>query len=147
MTHAADFSSHDRWPLSRILHFLLAGAFAGLMIDIRGEHVDAVREHSIAWLPIIYSGVMAIGCGASFAIWNSTIRRVMIPLFAVALFIGGLGFYLHNHGDLIQVIKTSVSAWTDPKASHSDEPPQFAPLAFAGLGVIGIVASLKRFNS
>jgi hypothetical protein len=43
--------------------------------------------------------------------------------------------------------KTSVSAWTDPKMNHSDGPPQVAPLAFAGLGVLGVLASLKRFNS
>jgi hypothetical protein len=44
------------------------------------------------------------------------------------------------------VIRASVNAWIDPKMSHSDDPPQVAPLAFAGLGVMGILASLKRFN-
>jgi hypothetical protein len=124
----------------------LAGAFAGLMADIRVEHVDAVREHSVAWMPIIYAGFMTIACGIAFVLWNKTLRLIMIPLFLLAMFIGGLGFYLHNHGNLKAVIKTTASAWTDPTMNHSDEPPQFAPLAFAGLGAIGVLASLKRFN-
>ena len=60
---------------------------------------------------------------------------------------GGVLVYFHNHGDFKEVIKTSARAWTDPTMNHSDGPPQTAPLAFAGLGLIGILASLKRFNS
>jgi hypothetical protein len=147
MIKAAGSSSHDRWPLARVFILILAGAFAGLKVDIRVEHVDVARERSVAWLPIIYSGFMTIACSAAFVFWNKTARLIMILLFLVALVIGGLGFYLHNHGDLKQVIRTSVSAWTDPKMNHSDAPPQVAPLAFSGLRVIGILASLKRFNS
>jgi len=146
MNEAADIVPHDRWPLARLLIFILAGAFAGLMVDIRVEHVDVVREHSVAWMPILYSGFMTIACSVAFVVWNTTTRRIMTLLFLLALGIGSLGFYLHNHGDLKKVIKTSASAWTDPKMEHSDEPPQFAPLAFAGLGTLGILASLKRFN-
>jgi len=45
------------------------------------------------------------------------------------------------------VAKSEINAWTDPTMTHGDDPPQVAPLAFGGLGVIGIVASLGRFNS
>jgi predicted outer membrane lipoprotein len=146
MNTAPASSPQHRWPFARILILLLAGAFAGLMVDIRVEHVDVVRERSVAWVPIIYSGFMTIACLAAFVFWNKTIRRIMLPLFLSALVIGGLGFYLHNHGNLKQVLKTSADAWTDPKMNHSDEPPQVAPLAFAGLGVIGMLASIERFN-
>jgi hypothetical protein len=80
-----DSRSHpDRWPLTRVLVFLLANAFAGLAMEIRVEHVDAVHEQGVAW--------------------------------------------------------------TNPTMNHSDGPPQMAPLAFGGLGMIGILTSLRRFN-
>jgi hypothetical protein len=141
-----DFPSHDRWPLARFLILILAAAFAGLMIDIRVEHVDIVRERSIGWLPIIYSGFMMIACLIAFFVWNKTARLAMLPLFLLALVVGSMGFYFHNHGDFKKVATTSTRAWTDPKMKHSHAPPPLAPLAFAGLGVIGIFASLKRFN-
>jgi hypothetical protein len=147
MNSQAASAPHDRWPLARVLILLLGGAFLGLLVDIRVEHVDVVRERSIAWLPIIYSGIMAIACHVAFVLWNKNTRVVMRLLFVLALVIGGMGFYFHNHGDLKKVILTSVHAWTDPEMNHSDDPPQVAPLAFAGLGVIGILGSLKRFNS
>jgi hypothetical protein len=147
MTTAGVSAYINRLPLSRVLILLLAGGFAGLMMDIRVEHVDAVRERSIAWLPIIYSGVMAIACGAGFVFWSKTARLILMPLFLLAFIIGGMGFYFHNEGNLKEVLKNSVNAWTDPTMDHPDGPPQVAPLSFAGLGMIGILASLKRFNS
>jgi hypothetical protein len=126
---------------------MLAGAFAGLMMDIRVEHVDVVRERSIAWLPIIFSGFMTIACGIGAMAWTERARRIMLLLFPAAIVVGGIGFYLHNHGHLTHVIQSSLRAWTDPQMNHSDAPPQVAPLAFVGLGVIGMLASLRRFNS
>ena len=147
MNAPANSAPLDRLSLARVLVLLLGGAFVGLMVDIRVEHVDVVRERSIAWLPIIYSGFMAIACHVAFVLWNKSTRLAMRLLFLLALVLGGMGFYFHNHGNLKKVILTSIHAWTDPKMNHSDAPPQVAPLAFAGLGVIGILASLKRFNS
>jgi hypothetical protein len=126
------------------LILILATAFAGLVIDLRVEHVDVVREHTIGWLPIIYSMFMALACLVATILWNRIIRLIMLCLFVVALIVGGLGFYLHNHGNIEKVITTSIAAWTDPKLKHSHAPPQLAPLAFAGLGLIGIAASIKR---
>lgn len=136
----------ERWPLTRILIFLLSNGFIGLAIDIRVEHVDVVHERAISWLPIIYSCVMAIACLAAVAFWNRIARLLMVPLFLLAFFVGGMGFYLHNHGHLQRVIKNSARAWTDPDMTRSDAPPQIAPLAFGGLGGIGILACLRRFN-
>jgi hypothetical protein len=90
---------------------------------------------------------MAVACLATFVYWNKTARLLMLPLFLLAFIIGGMGFYFHNHGNLREVVKSSVNAWADPKMNHPDGPPQVAPLAFGGLGVIGILASLRRFNS
>jgi hypothetical protein len=146
-TARTDARSETRWPVTRVLIFLLANGFVGLAMDIRVEHVDVVHDHAIAWLPIIYSCAMALVCLTAVAVWNGIMRRLMLPLFLLSFVIGGIGFYFHNHGHLQRVIRNSVRAWTDPYMSHSDAPPQMAPLAFGGLGMIGILASLRRFNS
>ena len=140
-------SHADRWLLTRVLVFLLANGFLGLAIDIRVEHVDVVHEHAIAWVPIVYSCVMSVACLAAFVFWTRTLRLVMLPLFLAAFLVGGTGFYLHNHGNLGKVIHSSIGAWTDANMDRSDGPPQTAPLAFVGLGVIGILTSLRRYNA
>ena len=135
-----------RWPLPRLLVLILGGGFAGLMVDIRVEHVEVVHDHSIAWLPIVYSGLMFLVCTSAALVWNGMARRILLACFSVAFAVGGLGFYFHNHGHVTRFILTSIAAWTDPKMELSAGPPQSAPMAFAGLGLIGILASLKRFN-
>src|SRR5580700_1905808 len=86
------------FPLARVLMLILAGAFIGLMVDLRVEHVDVVHSHSIAWLPIIYSAFMTVACLVAFVIWNKTARLIMLPLFLLAFIVGGMGFYFHNDG-------------------------------------------------
>ncbi|HEX4797408.1 MAG TPA: hypothetical protein VH370_26675 [Humisphaera sp.] len=135
-----------RWSLPRVLMLLLGGAFVGLMMDIRVEHVDVVHRRSVAWLPILYCGLMAVASVGATFVWNSRARRLMIVLFLLAFLVGGTGFFLHNQGHIGEAITGPVHAWIDPKMSHSDSPPQLAPLSFAGLGMIGILASLRRFN-
>jgi hypothetical protein len=146
MSTTIDSTPRDHFPLARVLILILAGAFAGLMSDIRVEHVEAVHDHTVAWLPIAYSAFMTVACAIAFIFWNKTARRIMIPLFLLAFIVGGLGFYFHNHGHIVDVIKDSMNAWTDPSMTHPDGPPEVAPLSFTGLGLLGILASLKRFN-
>src|SRR5450432_1282496 len=104
MMKVPGYLSQDRWPLARVLMLLLMGGFAGLMMDIRVEHVDVVRERSIAWMPIIYSGIMAIACFAACIFWWKTPRMCLLLVFSTALVVGGMGFYFHNHGDFMKVI-------------------------------------------
>ncbi len=138
--------SSTRWPLARILIFVLAGAFVGLMADIRVEHVEMVHENRIAWTPIVYSAIMAVFCLFSALFWNRSSRLLMRMLFLAGFIVGGLGFYFHNRPDFARVLTSEIHAWTDPQMAHPDGPPQTAPLSFAGLGLVGFLATLKRFN-
>ena len=135
-----------RWSLARILVLVLAAAFLGLLVDIRVEHVDVVRETLLAWTPIVYCAAMAIACGVAVIIWNAKARLILRILFGLALIVGILGFYLHNQGHLGRVFTASIQAWTDPQMKRLRGPPQTAPLSLAGLGLLGVLATLKRFN-
>ena len=126
---------------------LLAGMFFGLMMDVRVEHVDVVREKTVAWLPIIFSAVMTFACMAAFVVWNRVMRWVMIPLFVASIAIGITGVYLHSHGHLQRVFQTSMRAWTDAEMGHSDGPPLTAPMALAGFGVLGTLICIDRSSS
>jgi hypothetical protein len=125
---------------------VLAGAFATVMMDVRLEHVDVVHRRSVGWMPIACGGFMTAACLCAFTWWTTRARRALIPLFALAMCIGGAGFYFHNGGNVRRVVADTLGAWVDREMTHSDDPPQLAPLAFCGLGAIGILASLGRFN-
>ncbi len=132
--------------LGRILMIALAGGFAGLMMDIRVEHVEAVHENRIAWVPIFYSAFMAVASTIAFVGWTRRSRIVISCFFLLAVGVGAIGFYFHNNGNVKKVITNSIRAWVDPKMEHSEGPPMVAPLAFVGLGMIGTLAALHSLS-
>ncbi len=133
------------WSLNRLLVLILTAGFALLVVDLRSEHVDVVRRHWTAWIPIVYSGVMVAVCAAGLAAWERSGRPMLLAAFASAFVVGGLGFWFHNHGHLISAVITVLDAWVLP-LHHEKGPPQLAPLSFAGLGLLGVLACLRRFQ-
>ena len=139
-------SSPQSWPPGRILTLVLIPAFLGLASDLRIEHVEVVSMDSVAWIPIIYSLIMAMVCLLAVLLWRRAARLALLPLFLAALIVGGLGMYKHNRHHPDRILSDSTRAWTDPAMKHPDAPPHTAPLAFAALGLLGVLATLKRFN-
>ena len=133
------------WTLNKVVVLVLIAAFATLVVDLRDEHVDVVRHHWQAWIPIAYSGVMVVLGATALAGWERGGRQALLIAFAAAFIVGGLGFWFHNHGDLVSGMLTVLSAWTKP-LHHEDVPPPLAPLSFAGLGLLGTLACAHRFQ-
>jgi hypothetical protein len=133
------------WTLNKVLVLVLSAGFALLVVDLRYEHVGAVRHYWQAWIPIVYSGVMVVLGAAGLAGWERGGRQALLIAFANAFLVGGLGFWLHNNGDVVSGVLTVLSAWTAP-LHHEDVPPPLAPLSFAGLGLLGTLACGRRFS-
>ena len=133
------------WTLNKILVLLLTGTFLGLAGDLRYEHVDQVRNHWTAWIPIVYSGAMVVIGLLGLLRWDRHGREVLFYAFACSLVVGLLGFWLHNQGDLIRNLETVLDAWTRLE-HHTDTPPTLAPFAFCCLGVLGMLACAARFQ-
>jgi hypothetical protein len=133
------------WTLNKVIVLVLIAGFAMLVVDLRSEHVDAVRRNWRAWIPIAYSGVMVVLGAAALAGWERGGRPALLVAFAVAFIVGGLGFWFHNGGHPVAGLITVLSAWTKP-LHHADVPPPLAPLSFAGLGLLGTLACARRFQ-
>lgn len=133
------------WTLNRILVLLLAATLVGLAIDLRYEHVDKVRRLWEAWIPIVYSGVMAVACVILLIWWKRGSRLVVFWGFALSVVVGGVGFWLHNRGHLEASIQALAEAWTRAE-HHSDRPPSLAPFFFCLVGVLGMLACANRFQ-
>src|SRR5262249_10563760 len=117
--------------------------------------------HRIAWAPIVYSGVMVVAGVVGLLTWEWGGRRGMFWGFALGLVIGPVGFSYHNHGHPVRGVEQALAAWEKPvggssggeKASesgaegeHASAPPTLAPLAFAGLGMLGMLACSRRLQ-
>jgi hypothetical protein len=133
------------WTLNKIIVLILLGGFAALVVDLRFEHVDVARHNWQAWIPIIYSAVMFLPGAAALVGWERGGRQTLMIAFAAAFIVGGLGFWFHSKGHPVSAVITVLSAWTQP-LHHRNVPPPLAPLSFAGLGLLGMLACAARFQ-
>jgi hypothetical protein len=138
-------SLRSAWTLNRIIVLLLAGTLFGLTIDLRYEHVDKLQRFWEAWIPIVYSGVMAIGCVILLFRWGRGLRLVLFWGFTLSQVVGGLGFWLHNRGHFVASLRALAEAWTRAER-HADRPPSLAPFLFCLLGILGMLACGTHFQ-
>jgi len=140
------------WSLNRIIVLLLLGGLTGLLIDIRWEHRVELARQWETWIPLVYVSLMLIAGIVGLYRWNSWGRRVLQMGFSLALIVGALGVWFHSKGDPVGNFRRVLSAWTLPLGSTGgvevgSRPPEMAPLAFVGLGLIGFLQCSSRFRS
>jgi hypothetical protein len=83
--------------------------------------------------------------------WDSWGRRVLQVGFSVCLIVGVLGTWFHSKGDPVGSFRRVLTAWTVPLGTNGgvkigSTPPELAPLAFAGLGLLALLACATRFQ-
>ncbi len=137
--------ARNSWTLNKVLVLLLTAGFLALVVDLRSEHVDVVRHHWTAWIPVVYSGIMVVLGALGLATWARGGRQMLTVAFAAGFVVGALGFWFHNDGHLISAVSTVLAAWVRP-LHHEDVPPQLAPLAFLAMGLLGMLACARRFQ-
>src|SRR5258707_1582944 len=134
---------------SKLMVVGLLAALSLLLVEIRFEHRAALGESWQSWIPLFYSGgVVALGAGG-LARWHRGERQVLQVGFAVAFLIGLLGLWFHSDGHPLSGAVQVLAAWTlRPGAMGGiklGSPPVLAPLAFVGLGSMGVLACSWRF--
>jgi hypothetical protein len=135
----------------RIAAALLGGA-AFLLLEVRFEHREVLGETWRGWIPLSCAALLiAVGVPAWFA-WASKGRKLLMALFSLSIATGLLGAWFHSGGRPFRSAARVVSAWALPPGQDGGEkpgaaPPLLAPLAFSGLGVLGLLACAGRGSS
>ncbi len=146
------------WTLNRVLGAFIAAAFGFLFVDVRYEH-RLLSGSTVTVLPILYAAGAACASLASLAFWHRGGRQLLAILSVLSVLLGVAGVWYHTEGNLRHLAQ--VVAPAAPPAAEQDEEaralalmaaaetpsrPLVAPLAFAGVGFLGILATLRRFE-
>ena len=131
----------------RVVAAVLGGA-AFLLAEVRFEHREVLGETWRAWLPLLYAALLLFGGGAALLRWQRGGRRVLAALFALGFVVGALGIWFHSAGHPVSHVLQVLSAWRLPPGRDGgikigSQPPAFAPVAFWGLGSIGLIACCR----
>ena len=142
MFKANPWSAVDR---DRRIAAALLGGVALLLSELRFEHREVLGETWRAWIPLIYTAVTLLGGFVALIRWEGAGRRVLSVLFGLGLAVGLLGLWFHTGGHLLTALRSVLFAWLVPPGQDGgikmgSQPPALAPLAFCGLGALGLLA-------
>ena len=127
---------HGRFE--RSLSALTAGAAVVTGIEIFLEHDRASFGNSMMWVPVALSPVAAVaGIGGVF---SRRVAKTALPMVSAVVVANGLqGTYLHLRG-----IGQRPGGWAQARYNVEMGPPLFAPMLFAVVGAMGLLASVLR---
>jgi Na+/melibiose symporter-like transporter len=135
--------------LQRLLLLTLTGGFLIMLLEIRFQHSVVMGEKWQSWIPVIYLMTLLVLVPLGMIFFRRFGRNLLIILFSGLAMIGIFGFWFHSKNKPVQavlhVIATDLAQPGHIKISNEDEetnPPLLAPLSLAGLGTIGVLASL-----
>src|SRR5262249_16118125 len=127
----------------RLAAFLVGGA-AFLLLELRFEHREVLGETWRSWIPLAYCGLTLLAGGLALLRWHTWGRRVLGALFAAGIAVGVLGFWFHTDGHVLGGIREMLGPWRIPLGQDGgnkmgSQPPALAPLAFCGIGALGLL--------
>ncbi len=127
---------HGRFE--RSLSALTAGAALVAGAEIFLEHDRASFGNKMMWVPVALTPVVAAaGLGGVF---SRRIAKTVLPLASAAAVANGLqGTYLHLRG-----IAQRPGGWRFARYNIEMGPPLFAPMLFAMVGGMGLLAAVLR---
>ncbi len=134
----------NNFSLNRLLVLFTALGFAFLWIDTTLEHWDVLKDEVMAYIPFIFS-VIGLLLGASAAImWKEKLIRFFQIFLFVSFIVAGTGVYFHLEDEEDEINLTVEER--EHEANEKDKPIM-APLAFAGLAVVGLLGTKRKWEA
>ncbi|HEX4385737.1 MAG TPA: hypothetical protein VH083_22410 [Myxococcales bacterium] len=132
----------------RLLLSILLGGLAMLVVELRFEHREALGETWHAWIPLAYAAATLLAGAVTLLVWSPGWRRALAVLFAAGVAVGLGGLWFHSGGHPIHNVLGVLAVWRLPPGQVGaikigSQPPALAPLAFCGLGTLGLLACYK----
>jgi hypothetical protein len=132
----------------KIAGALLSGA-AFLLVEVRFEHREVLGETWRGWIPLTCAALLIAAGVPAWLAWGRRSRKLLTVLFAITAAVGLLGAWFHSGGRPDRAVARVVSAWALAPGQNGGEkpgsaPPVLAPLAFSGLGLLGLLVCARR---
>lgn len=128
----------------------ISGGFLFLLFETRFEHRAVLTGDWQPWIPIIMSGAMVLLLPLAGVFCAGGGKRMLTIVYSLTVALGVLGVYFHSEGHFFERLAELVKVWLvnveDGAKIASPHPPLLAPLAFVGLGLLGLFSIFDTFK-
>lgn len=125
----------DGWDADRVILLLSAVMYAGIWIQVSLYHWAGAFAMRAMWGPVLYTPIAVGGAVAAAVDRTDPWGWVGAGLLVVAVVDGAYGFYRHMKG-----IRSQIGGLS--KRNLLSGPPPILPVAYALIGVVGLVGLL-----
>jgi hypothetical protein len=132
------------FTLNRLLVLITTIGFAFLLADTTIEHWPIFNQELMAFIPLIFSIVGILLGIFTMVKWKEKLIYWFQVLLLVSTIVGAAGLYFH-----IEPFEeeTNLTADEIEHEANEKEKPLFAPLSFAGLAVIGLLGTMRKWEA
>ena len=129
------------YSLNRLLAIVVALGSLFLMIETMIEHWGVLSQEPVAFIPITGGLFGFLVAAVTIIRWNEKSIRVLhyLLLGFLVVSIGGLYFHIAEEDE------ADMTEETREHESKEKEKPLLAPLSFAGLAVVGLLGTSRRW--
>jgi len=132
------------FTLNRLLVLTASAGFAFLLADTIIEHFNTFTQETMSFIPPIFSLIGFITGVITVLNWKPELVRFMHIIFFAAFIIAAAGLYFHIVEEMSEVNLTTEEQLHE---ANEKEKPLLAPLAFAGVGVMGLLGTYRKWNA
>ena len=143
--HSKENKMKNTLSINRLIVIIATAGFLFLLVDTILEHLDAFKDEALAYVPVVFSIVGLVVAGVAAFRWDEMWIKLLHWCFIAAFAVGVVGVYLHVAGQFESEEERIAEHGESKKEEKA--PPPLAPLAFAGLGAVGMLGTLRKWQA
>jgi hypothetical protein len=132
------------FSLNRMIVLVTTLGFAVLLLDITIEHWEIMIDEIWVYVPIVFSIVIIVLGIITTVKWKEKNIRLFQVFLVLSFLIAGSGLFFHLEDE-----EDEPNPKTQEREHEENEKdkPIIAPFAFAGLAVIGLLGTSRKWKA
>jgi glucan phosphoethanolaminetransferase (alkaline phosphatase superfamily) len=133
-----------QFSLNKLLILVTTFGFTFLLLDTIIEHWPIFEQELIAFVPLVFSFAGIVLGVFTVVMWKEKLIYWFQILLVISILVGVAGLYFHVEPFEEE---TNLTAEEIEHEANEKEKPLLAPLSFAGIAVIGLLGTLRKWEA
>jgi hypothetical protein len=133
----------QKYSLNHMIAMFVAAGFFFLIADSILEHLEILGQELLVYIPIAFSVLGFLISTIAAVLWKERVIRFLRMTLFVAFLISAAGLYFH----IKEEDDEEITAEQFTHEQKEKDKPILAPLSFAGLAVIGLLGTSRKWKT
>lgn len=133
-----------QFTINKLLVLVTTIGFAFLLLDKTIEHRKTFEQEIMSFIPLIFSFVGLVLGSIVVLFWKEKLIYWFQILLFVSFIVSAAGLYFHIEEEENEI---NLAEEEREHEENEGEKPLLAPLSFAGLAVVGLLGTMRKWKA